>query len=267
MKGMRLAALVIASLLAVASLGGSFLARFDYIHQDRLSISASPSRQHWLGTDTLGRDRFSRLLHGTRVSLLLAPAAAVVSVLLAFVLGVVPGFIARSCESAVKILIDLMLSIPWLFLLLIVRALLPLNLSPGYSVTITFLMLGLLGWGVPARILMARAQCLRQSDFLLLARCAGVRPWRLLCVHLMPNLWPVLLAQFLIAVPVFILAEANLSLLGLGVSEPLPSLGSLLRELESVLSIQGEWCIFAPLVVLLVIVGSLQVAVSQPEVP
>jgi ABC-type dipeptide/oligopeptide/nickel transport system permease subunit len=266
-KRVRLAALLIVSLLAMVSIGGSLLERVDYMRQDRQSISVSPSRQHWLGTDPLGRDRFARLLYGTRVSLLLAPAAAALSTLLALVLGAAPGFLGNLCERVAKVLIDLMLSIPWLFLLLIVRAMLPLNLSPGYSAAATFLMLGLLGWGVPARILMARARYLRQSDFLVMARCAGVRPWRLLCVHLMPNLWPVLLAQFLIAVPVFILAEANLSLLGLGVSEPLPSLGSLLRELETVLSIRAEWCIFAPLFMLLAIVSSLQIAVSQSEVP
>ena len=88
--------------------------------------------------------------------------------------------------------------------------------SPTASATVTFAMLGLLGWGVPARILMARSRGLRESEFVLLARGAGVSRWRLLRAHVVPNLAPVLLAQFWIAVPVFILAEANLSLLGLG---------------------------------------------------
>ena len=101
-------------------------------------------------------------------------------------------------------------------------------------------MLGLLGWGVPARIMLARSRALRESEFVLLARATGVSSWRLLSVHVAPNLWPVMIAQFWIALPVFILAEANLSLLGLGVAEPLPSLGSLLREMESVLSIRGR---------------------------
>ncbi len=82
----------------------------------------------------------------------------------------------------------------------------------------------------------------------------------------MPNLRPVLLAQFWIAVPVFILSEANLSILGLGVAEPLPSLGSLLRELETVLSLRADIWRFAPLVVLVLMVSSLQIAVSEQEV-
>jgi peptide/nickel transport system permease protein len=265
MKAIRVAALAIASLLALISLGGSVLSRFDYAYQDRQNVATGASHEHWLGTDALGRDRFARLLEGTRVSLLLAPSAAAISTLLALAIGAFPGFAGGLYERGAKVLVDLMLSIPWLFLLLIVRALLPLNTSPTASAMITFLLLGLLGWAVPARILMARTHQLRQSDFLLLARSSGVSRWRLLLVHVLPNLWPVLLAQFWISVPVFILAEANLSLLGLGVAEPLPSLGSLLGEVETVLSVRSDIYCFASLFVLVLIVSSLQIAFSHRE--
>lgn len=266
MKAVRIAALAIATLIAVLSTVGSVLPQFDYGRQDRRNTSSGASREHWLGTDALGRDRLARVLHGTRVSLSLAPAAAALSLLIAMGLGAVPGFIGGASEGSAKKIINLMLSVPWLFLLLIIRALLPLNTSPMASATITFAMLGLLGWGVPARILMARARGLRESEFVLLARAAGVSRWRLLKVQIAPHLGPVLLAQFWIAVPVFVLAEANLSLLGLGVSEPMPSLGSLLREIETVLSIRGDICNFAALAVLLLVVGSLQLAFCRSEV-
>jgi peptide/nickel transport system permease protein len=113
---------------------------------------------------------------------------------------------------------------------------------------------------------LARAHRLRHSDFLLLARSSGIPGSRLLCVHVLPNLWPVLLAQFWISVPVFILAEANLSLLGLGVAEPLPSLGSLLRELETVLSLRSDIYCLSALLVLMLLVSSLQIAFSPREV-
>ncbi len=267
MKQLRAAAATLACVLALISLAGSFLPRFDYSRQDREHISCGFSSAHWLGTDDLGRDRFARLLHGTRISILLAPAAAMVSMLLAFAIGAVPGFVGGFAEWAARTAIDLVLSIPWLFLLLIVRAFLPLNTSPGVSVTITFLVLGLLGWAAPARILLARARSMRQAEFILLARSTGIAPYRMLCRHVMPNLRPVLLAQFWITVPIFILSEANLSILGLGVAEPLPSLGSLLRELETVLSLRADICRFAPLVMLVLIVSSLQIAVSEQEVP
>src|SRR5664280_2877913 len=179
MKAVRLAATVLAAILVLASIGGSFLSRFDYAVQDREQVNAGPSSKHWLGTDDLGRDRFARLLHGTRVSMLLAPAAAAVSVLLALTVGAAPGFFGGFSERAAKTAIDLFLSIPWLFLLLTVRAMLPLNTSPAVSVTITFLMLGILGWAAPARILLARARSMRQSDFIVMARSIGVSPCRL----------------------------------------------------------------------------------------
>ncbi len=266
MKTLRLMALVVASLISLLSVLGSVLPRFDCIRQDREHFSSGPTSEHWLGTDAVGRDRLARLVHGTRVSLSLAPAGAGLSMLLAFVLGAVAGFRGGLAERAAKTAIDLMLSIPWLFLLLMVRAVLPLNTSPAISAVITFAMLGLLGWGVPARILLARARALRESEFILAERAAGISQRRLLWVCVAPNLWPLLLAQFWIALPVFILAEANLSLLGLGVGEPMPSLGSLLRDLESAMSVRTDLCNFAGLAVLLLVVGSLQVVVHDWEV-
>ena len=266
MKRLRVAAATLACVLVLISVAGSFAPRFDYSRQDREHVGSAPSPEHWLGTDDLGRDRLARLMHGTRISVLLAPAAAVVSMLLAFAIGAVSGFAGGFAERAAKTVIDLMLSIPWLFLLLIVRAMLPLNASPAVSVTITFLVLGLLGWAAPARMLLARARSIRQAEFIILARSAGITPYRLLCRHLMPNLRPVLLAQFWISVPIFILSEANLGILGLGVAEPLPSLGSLLRELETVLSLRADIWRFPPLVMLVLIVSSLQIAVSEREV-
>ncbi len=265
MRSVRWAAIVLVAIVALASVLGSLLPRFDYVRQNREQVNAPASHQHWLGTDELGRDRFARLLQGTRVSLLLAPAAAALSLLLALLLGAVPGLLGGFSERAARTTIDLFLSIPWLFLLLIVRAALPLNTAPAISAAVTFLVLGVLGWAAPARILQARARGLRQSQFIMLARAAGVSGSRLFCRHIVPNLRPILLAQFWIAVPIFILSEANLTLLGLGVSEPLPSLGSMLRELETVLTFGADTCRFAALILLFVLVSSLQIAVPEQE--
>jgi len=266
MRLVRRAAMTVVTLLMLASICVSLLPRFDYARQDREHVNETASAAHWLGTDDLGRDRFARLLHGTRVSLMLAPAAAVIAVLLALLIGGGSGFAGGFCYRAAKALIDLFLSMPWLFLLLTVRALLPLNTSPLASAAITFLMLGLLGWAAPARILQARSSRLRHSQYILLAEASGVRRARLLCRHVVPNLVPVAWAQFWISLPVFILAEANLSLLGLGVGEPLPSLGGLLRDMEGAVVMGGDVFRFSALILLVVIVSSLQLAVSQVEV-
>jgi len=220
-------------LIVFASVFANFLAPHGYDEQFRDAISAGPSHRFPLGTDDLGRDRFSRLLYGSRVSLVLAPAAALFSTLLAGLVGGLAGMFGGRCEKVLMMGTDLVLSLPWLFLLIAVRAVLPLDCAPPLSVTITFLLLGCLGWAPAARVVRAAARDVRSSAFALQARVCGISETRLFWRHLLPNLRPVLAAQFLISVPVFIITEANLGLLGLGVAEPLPSWGSMLRELEN----------------------------------
>jgi peptide/nickel transport system permease protein len=258
-------ALVVLAVAVVASLGAAFIAPSPYSEQFRDAISAPPSGRFWLGTDELGRDRFVRLLYGTRVSLLLAPAAALLSTLIAALIGGAAGYLGGRWERVVTTGVDLFLSLPWLFLLLAVRALLPLNTSPMASVMITFLLLGSLGWAAPARIIRAGTRTLVNSDYLVQASASGISRWRLFWRHLLPNLRPILLAQFWISVPLFILSEANLGLLGLGVSEPLPSWGAMLRELENYSAVLRNPWMLAPAILLVVVVGCLQLLLGTEE--
>lgn len=265
MKLQHRIALMILLVAVAASLAAGWIAPHSYAEQSREFISAPPSAKFWLGTDELGRDRFARLLYGTRVSLLLAPAAALLSTLIAGLIGGAAGYLGGRSERAVTAGIDLFLSLPWLFLLLAVRALLPLNTSPIASVAITFALLGFLGWAAPARIIRAGTRTLLASDYLLQAAASGVSRRRLFWRHLLPNLRPVLLAQFWISVPLFILSEANLGLLGLGVSEPLPSWGTLLRELENYSAVFENPWMLAPVVLLVVVVSCLQLLLRTEE--
>jgi peptide/nickel transport system permease protein len=258
-------ALAILLVSVAAALGAGWIAPHSYAEQSREFISAPPSAHFWLGTDELGRDRFARLLYGTRVSLLLAPAAALLSTLIAGLIGGAAGYLGGRWERGVTAAIDLFLSLPWLFLLLAVRALLPLNTSPVASVAITFALLGCLGWAAPARIVRAGTRTLVSSDYVLQAAASGIPRWRLFWRHLLPNLRPVLLAQFWISVPVFVLSEANLGLLGLGVSEPLPSWGTLLRDLENYSAILDNPWMLAPVVLLVVVVSCLQLLLRTEE--
>ena len=266
MKRMRQFAWLFLALVLLASLGAGFWAPADYAMQFRETPNSAPSRLHLLGTDELGRDRFSRVLYGTRVSLLMAPAAALLATFLAALVGGVAGYLGGWWERAAMAVTDLFLSMPWLFLLLAVRAMLPLNVSPITSIAGPFLRLGLLGWAAAARVLCAGARDLRDSDFVLQARACGLRGPRLLAIHVIPNLKPVLAAQFWISIPVFIISEANLGILGLGVAEPLPSWGSLLRELESFASFGFEACKLVPLVLLVLVVSSFQIIMTRDEV-
>ncbi len=261
----RTLACAVLLVVVVVSLAANWLAPAGYAKQYREATDAAPSGQHWLGTDEIGRDRFARVLYGTRISLLLAPAAALLSTLMAALIGGLAGYLGGTWTRAAMAVTDLFLSLPWLFLLITVRAVMPLNVTPLASVVVTFLLLGLLGWTSAARVLCATAGSLRDSDFVRQARALGVRPLRLFWLHVLPNLKPVLYAQFWISIPVFILTEANLGILGLGVAEPMPSWGSLLRELEGLVSLGEEPWKFVPLVLLAVVVTSFQFVLSEQQ--
>jgi len=235
----------------------------SYADQNREAIGARPSAQFPLGTDDLGRDRFVRLWYAARTSILLATAAALLATLIAAVIGCAAGWMGGWTERAIVAGIDLFLALPWLFALLAVRALLPLDVAPATSVAITFLLLGLLGWAAPARVVRARVRESARSDFALQARAAGSTQVRLLFRHLIPNMRPVLAAQFLVSIPLFVLTEANLGALGLGVTEPLPSLGSMLREMQGYGGITGRPWVIAPAVLLAIAVTILQIGVSR----
>jgi ABC-type dipeptide/oligopeptide/nickel transport system permease subunit len=265
MTWIRSTAIAFLTAIALTCALANQIAPAGYAQQFRDVPDASCSRQHPLGTDDLGRDRFARLLYGTRVSLMLAPAAALLSTLLAGMIGGAAGFFGGWLQSLVMAITDLVLAMPWFFLLITVRAILPLNVSPVASITITFALLGCLGWAGAARVICADARALCRSDIALLARASGSGGLRLLWRHILPNLKPALLAQFWISIPVFILTEANLSMLGLGVAEPLPSWGSLLRELESFADTSAQPWLFAPLVLLILTVSCFQLAVQRED--
>jgi len=264
-KRLRIAALVFLAVVVLGSLLADVIAPSSYERQFRDIPNASWSREHLLGTDALGRDRFSRLLFGTRISLLLAPAAALLSVALAALVGGTAGYAGGRLQRWVMAGTDLCLSMPWLFLLLTVRAMLPLNAGPGYSVVITFALLGFLGWPGAARVVCADARKLKNADFILQARSSGCSGLRLFRRHFLPNLRPVLLAQFWLSVPAFILTEANLGILGLGVAEPLPSWGGMLQEMQSLTILSSRGWVIVPVILLIATVSCFHILIQREE--
>jgi ABC-type dipeptide/oligopeptide/nickel transport system permease subunit len=238
---MALLTLVIAGALFAPQIGP-----FDYSRQFRESPHAPAGGQFLMGTDDLGRDRFSRLIYATRVSILLAPAAAIVSVLLALLFW---RFTALTTLS---------LSLPWIFLFIILRALLPLNTRPAESILLTFGLMGVAGWAWPARVFAGSIRQIRQSGWLMQARAAGVTDWRIFFVYTWPHLRAIAFAQVLVLIPAYILSEASLGLLGLGVAEPLPSLGNLLAELQRPEAVRSNPWVLAPLGVLMLVMICLE---------
>jgi peptide/nickel transport system permease protein len=259
-------AIVVLSAVLLASLGAELWAPAGYDRQFRDVPDAGPSSRFLLGTDALGRDRFARLLYGSRVSLLLAPAAAALSCVLAGLLGGVAGLAGGFSDRVITGAADLCLSVPWVLFLLIVRTWLPLNVTPAVSVTATFLLLGVLGWAAPARVVRAGVRKLMDSPVVLQARATGAGGPRLLVRQLAPHIAPLLMAQFWIAAPVYLLAESTLGMLGLGIAEPLPSWGGLLRELEGTMGLPPAWQL-APAIVLAAVVWCFELVLIREKLP
>lgn len=254
-------------LILIFTLGlfaGSFTHYF-YAQQFRDIPNTAPSSAHWLGTDGLGRDLFTRVVYGTRVSLLLAPAAALLATIIAALLGGIAGLRGGWLEKIILASADLSMSLPLVFVLIALRALLPLDVSPVLSVVATFVTLGFLGWPSSLRVVWAASRNLRDSDHILLAQALGYRHSQILFHQVIPCLRPVFLAQFWISIPIFILTEATLSMLGLGVMEPMPSWGNLLRGSEDFSAMADNPWRFIPLVVLVLTVVCFQFIFSGSE--
>jgi peptide/nickel transport system permease protein len=237
-----------------------------YEEQFRQHVDEPPSDRFPLGTDALGRNRLSRLLYGTRTSLVLAPVAALTGVVLAMAAAMAAVSGGRLSNRVFEFSVDLMGSLPWLFVLIALRAALPLDVSPAVATGSTFALLAVLGWAAPARVFRNIVASARNQHWWLQADACGLHPLRLWTRYLAPLIWPVAAAQIWISIPVFVLSEANLGLLGLGVAEPTPSLGNLMRDLENVHSLPAKPWLLAPVGVLSVITLSLYVLGRRREV-
>jgi peptide/nickel transport system permease protein len=192
------------------------------------STSSIAPRINLLGTDQLGRDRFSRLLYAVRFSLIVTLIGVFVACLVGILLGGVSGYGGRIVDTFLMGATDAMLALPTLILVLAVRAAFPLELPVTRAALLLVLIFALTGWAEMARLTRGLVLSLRNREFVVAAVALGVSQTRVLFRHILPNILPSLRTRALLLLPTFLLAEVALSYLGVGLQEPEPSLGNML---------------------------------------
>jgi oligopeptide transport system permease protein len=230
LRGNR-AAIASAAFLAVlvlAALLGPLASPYAVDQVDwTLSPLASPpslSNGHWFGTDSNGRDLFVRVWTGTQVSLLVALLATAVSVLIGVAWGATAGYLGGRVDGWMMRVVDVLYALPYMFFVII------LTVVFGRSLWLIFLAIGAVGWLTMARIVRGQAIALRQREFVLAAVALGLPAHRIIARHVVPNVLGTVIVYATLTVPQVILFESFLSFLGLGVQEPLTSLGRLVAE-------------------------------------
>lgn len=181
-----------------------------------------------LGTDQLGRDRFSRLLYAIRFSLIVSPLGMVLACLIGIFVGSVSGYAHRAIDGAIMAVADTMISLPTLILILAARAAFPLELPPFTAATLLVGIFALTGWAEMARLTRGLVMAVKVREFVTAARSIGATEAGILWRHVLPNIASPLVIQATLILPAFLLAEVALSFLGVGLQEPEPSLGNML---------------------------------------
>ena len=235
-------------LLSLGSLLAPVLATHGYAEQELTEQFLPPgTKGHLLGTDLAGRDLWSRLLFGSRISLLVGLAATFVSVVIGVGYGALSGYAGGRVDAAMMRFVDVMTSLPFLFLVVLVMT---LFVSPtagaGERILVLLLVLGSVQWLVMARIVRGQVLSLRHREFVEAARALGVPPGRILLRHVIPNVIPIVLVYATLTVPRVMLQEAFLSFLGLGIPEPYPSWGRLVADgVRSITPVASRWWLVA----------------------
>jgi len=210
--------------MALAAIFAPLIARQNPVGIDLLHILQRPSGQHLLGTDIQGRDIWSRLVYGARVSLTVGLISQGIALLIGVTMGLLAGFYGRWVDEVVMRLADVTLAFPTLLLLIAMVA----ALQP--SMTVVFVVIGLVGWAGMARIVRGQVLVVRQLEYVQAIRALGAGDIRIMLQHVLPNvIAPVVIAATL-GVAGAIMAEAALSFLGLGVPPPAPSWGSMIAD-------------------------------------
>ena len=210
--------------VTILSIIGPEITSYEYDQQDLENTFAAPSAEHWFGTDNLGRDLFSRVLSGGRISLAVGFLATAVSLVIGVSYGMTAGYIGGKTDAFMMRFVDILYSLPFVIFVILLMVMF------GRNFILLFVAIGAVEWLTMARITRAQTLNLKQSEFVEAAKALGYSNGRILFRHLLPNLLGPVIVYATLTVPAVMLLEAVLSFLGLGVQPPMSSWGSLIKE-------------------------------------
>lgn len=242
-------ALLFVAVLLLAAFFPSLLASHDPNAISLGNFLKPPSREHWFGTDQLGRDLYSRVVWGARVSLSIAFCAVALAGLAGGLFGIAAGFLGGAFDSIAMRLVDIQLALPAIILALVLVG------AVGFSMFNLIVILSLAHWARFARVTRAEALSLKERDFVLLARLAGASRWRIILRHISPNVVGTFIVLATLDVGIVIILEASLSFLGLGVQPPTASWGSMIADGRGYLETAWWICGFAGMTLMVAVLS------------
>src|SRR6185437_9274393 len=225
-----------------------------WIFQSNLHLFGvdEPARILVLGADSFGRDEFSRLLYGGQISLATGLLATLITLAMATFVGTIAGYFGRWIDESLMAIGELFLCLPWFYFLVGARAFLPLHVSAAGTFLLLIVVIGIIGWARPARLVRGIVLSARNRNYVLAARGFGASNFNLLRRHILPETFAILLTQASLLIPQYIAAEATLSFFGLGVSEPVPSWGNMLSALQQYNVLVSYFWLLAPAAALVI---------------
>lgn len=239
--------LLVILLFVLAAVCAPFLTKYSFSEMDLLHRLAPPSAEHLFGTDEGGRDIYTRMLYGSRLSLLVGVIPSLLCMVLGTILGILAGYLGGGIDALIMRLADMMLSIPTMLLAMVMMYAL------GDSLVNVFLTLALVNWASVARIVRSEVLRLKQQEYVEAARSMGVKKGVIMARHILPNCMPTLIVLFTLHIPEAILTESSLSFLGLGVQPPNASWGLMINAGRQYLY-TAPWLSFIPSLAIMVIV-------------
>ncbi|MFH1541028.1 MAG: ABC transporter permease [Elusimicrobiota bacterium] len=241
--------ILIIIILILTAIFSPLISTHNPIEGNILERLQSPSKNHFLGTDEMGRDIFSRMIYGTRISVSVGIIAVGISIIIGTFFGLISGYFGGKIDTIIMRFVDIMLCFPTFFLILLVIAFLEPNI---YNVMIV---IGLTSWCGLARLVRGETLSIKERDFIIAAKGLGLKKRRIIFVHILPNVIAPIIVASILGVGSAILTESGLSFLGLGVQPPTPSWGNILTSGKDYIHIAWWLSLFPGLAILITVLG------------